>query len=333
MFQTSMNAALQAHGSPFLTFVLRAVTVTGYEQFFVALVLIVMFGINFRKGAILFQLIIWTAVATELCKEIANLPRPFWVSPEVQDLEVGTASGPGFDVMKGQGFLQTLPPEVVAAFRAQGGSPGFPSGHVASAAACWGGLGLLFDNRALRWATPFIVAVMAFSRMYLGRHFLADVLGGALVGSAALIIAYTVFRRLNFDKKMFDPENLIHAWRLPNLLFYSLQFLMPVILVLVTLLPPQLGGYMVGANFALLLSSLRGLPEGGDGALRRTARVCLAGLCFVLVALALSMSTQALGPAGGGPTASFLGGLLCSFAAIWGGLTLSRELGLYGKTA
>jgi hypothetical protein len=66
---------------------------------------------------------------------------------------------------------------------------GFPSGHVATTAA-WA-LGLAWSRRkpwqlggAVIW-----IALMALSRMYLGRHFPADVLGGLVVGVAGLAIA------------------------------------------------------------------------------------------------------------------------------------------------
>src|SRR5687767_15006173 len=66
---------------------------------------------------------------------------------------------------------------------------GFPSGHVATTAA-WA-LGLAWSRRkswqlgvAATW-----VALMALSRMYLERHFPADVLGGLVVGVAALALA------------------------------------------------------------------------------------------------------------------------------------------------
>ena len=66
---------------------------------------------------------------------------------------------------------------------------GFPSGHVATTAA-WA-VGLAWSRRkswqfcvAAAW-----VALMALSRMYLGRHFPVDVLGGLVVGIAALALA------------------------------------------------------------------------------------------------------------------------------------------------
>ena len=66
---------------------------------------------------------------------------------------------------------------------------GFPSGHVATTAA-WA-LGLAWSRRK-PWqlgAAATWIALMALSRMYLGRHFPADVIGGLVVGVAGLAIA------------------------------------------------------------------------------------------------------------------------------------------------
>ena len=72
----------------------------------------------------------------------------------------------------------------------------FPSGHSATAAALYGFAVYALWRRAATWGTRlnilfagiFLVAAIGFSRLYLGVHFLSDVLGGYLLGLLWLII-------------------------------------------------------------------------------------------------------------------------------------------------
>jgi len=66
----------------------------------------------------------------------------------------------------------------------------FPSGHSATAATLWGSLAVLGYLPAA--AAAIIIGSVMLSRMYLGVHFLGDVIGGALLGIALA----AAFRRL-----------------------------------------------------------------------------------------------------------------------------------------
>jgi membrane protein DedA with SNARE-associated domain/membrane-associated phospholipid phosphatase len=76
----------------------------------------------------------------------------------------------------------------------------FPSGHAAIAAALYGFAVYFLWRRAATWgrrlnilfAGIFLVAAIGFSRLYLGVHFLSDVLGGYLLGLLWLIIGISM---------------------------------------------------------------------------------------------------------------------------------------------
>ena len=121
---------------------------------------------------------------------IFGLPRPFFADARVACLDPGWDTAAAFRAMGGEGFFDLPAQAVIDAFRQKGMSFGFPSGHASGAVALWGGLAVVFRKRALAWLAPFLVALVAFTRLYLGVHFLADVLGGILLGGLVLFAAW-----------------------------------------------------------------------------------------------------------------------------------------------
>jgi len=73
----------------------------------------------------------------------------------------------------------------------------FPSGHATIAVAFYGLVGYLLMRSASRWwhkmsllcTTLALIAAIGLSRLYLGEHYLSDVLAGYLIGALWLIIA------------------------------------------------------------------------------------------------------------------------------------------------
>jgi membrane-associated phospholipid phosphatase len=72
----------------------------------------------------------------------------------------------------------------------------FPSGHALSSIAVYGALAFVFvggisswRSRALVGGIALLVAVIGFSRLYLGVHYLTDVLAGYSAGLAWLLLA------------------------------------------------------------------------------------------------------------------------------------------------
>jgi membrane-associated phospholipid phosphatase len=178
MFQTEPIIYLQSLGNQWFTHFMIQITNMGTTPFLVPIIVVAIFGVDFKKGFLLFQLFLWTNMVTETLKILVGFPRPDFVDNRVINLELGIKNTSPFsgNVMKS---IFALPDkQILKVFRLQEACKlGFPSGHVSLTTALWGGIAIVFNNRIIRILTPFVIGLMAFSRVYLGRHFIGDVLG------------------------------------------------------------------------------------------------------------------------------------------------------------
>lgn len=69
----------------------------------------------------------------------------------------------------------------------------FPSGHAANAATMAVALGIIFPRVWVWVAGAVWVALMMFSRTYLGVHWVTDTIGGALLGAGVVLILWAPF--------------------------------------------------------------------------------------------------------------------------------------------
>jgi membrane-associated phospholipid phosphatase len=333
MFQTGIHIALQTLASKPLTWLMIQVTATGYYQFIIVMVIAVLFGISLRKGFILFQIVAWTAMLSEIAKQIFGLPRPFFADARVACLDTGLDAATPFRAMGGKGFFDLPARAVIDAYRLKGMSFGFPSGHASGAVAMWGGLAVVFRSRWLAWLAPFLVALAAFSRMYLGVHFLADILGGLFLGGLVLVAAWELVGGDAGRERFFAAARSRLGAALPGVLYYFFLFILPTLLALLSLFNAMFAGFFVGLNAAFTLALRSGLPSDRGTPWTRLARVLLGGLLFLLLGLALKQAIALVPAAAGSPWENFLSAGLGTFFTIWGGLKLMARLGLYRKEA
>lgn len=259
------------------------ITTMGSSAFLAAAVISVTFGISFRKGFLLFQLLIWTGLITETLKTIIAFPRPDFVDNRVLNLEFGVKNTSPFSG-DGPGGVFALPDrEVLETFRLREAlthSPfGFPSGHVALTTALWGGTSAIFNSRTIKTVAPIMILLVAFSRLYLGRHFLGDVLGGATVGLIFLTV-FTLFLKSPLKDEFFRKENFEFAFRRQNIIFYSVIFVILPVLTALSLVSAEAAGFFLGTNAAYILIIRKGLPDDTGSAEQRVMRVFIALLLF-----------------------------------------------------
>jgi membrane-associated phospholipid phosphatase len=172
---------LQAHGGPVLTTAMYLVSLVGYTHFYVAIAVILALMHRMRAGTALLLLIALNGLVVNATKVGVSFPRPDAVDARIERLGAASSEG-GASATFQKVFAEGASPE-----RVDYGAYGFPSGHVAVATAFCLGLVFIFGWRWGWVGLVMWVPIVALSRMYLGRHFLGDVLGG--FGAGVIVAA------------------------------------------------------------------------------------------------------------------------------------------------
>ena len=130
---------------------MRAITALGYEEFFVLLLPTLYWCFDQMIGLRVGMALLIGTTFNTFFKFLFNNPRPYWVS------------------------------DSVSAYSHES-SFGIPSGHAQLAASVWGWLAVEVKKRWFSVAMVVIIFLIGVSRLYLGVHFLSDVLLGWLLG-------------------------------------------------------------------------------------------------------------------------------------------------------
>lgn len=324
MFEADPILWLQGLSAPWFAWCMHAISRLGDNWIYVPATLALLFGARLRPGLGVLLALMLVVVATDAAKHGFGLPRPSEVDARI--LDEGEAGRHLVGDGAADGFWALPSPAAIAAARARpDASFGFVSGHTSAATAFVLAMALLMRARRA-WAWGLVVAwplLMGMSRMYLGRHFLADVLGGLVVGVAAALLAAAFVRRLEAR----DPG----AWR-TWLLGLTGAGGLGLASGFVPWLDPGHAGGVAGTLLCMGVLMRAGFPDDAGPAAVRVARV--------LIALALAYGILSLleivYAAGGWPArhpaafVSIAGGYV---AVLIGAVALLRALRLYRPAA
>jgi membrane-associated phospholipid phosphatase len=307
------------------------ITSLGYSQFFFAAFLVIIFGIDFKKGFILIQVLLLTAAVTEFLKNTFALPRPFHVDSNVIRPDISKANDAPFKNMGALSFLGLLPQEVVDYYRClpEKISYGIPSGHTSAAVTFWGSIIILFENKYIKYISIVLIVLVPFSRLYLGRHFPADVLAGYVLGALILLLLYKTFFKHEELRSFLFPITSKNNIGIIEIVFTIYLIALPFLFFI--LLPhyfSKFTGYWFGINLASFLIPGQRIPEFGKGYIKRIAAVVSAVVVFYVIEIlmkfiidAFSLTQFDLG--------LFITGAVVSFTGIIFTLNLNRKLKLY----
>ena len=130
---------------------------TATEEFFMLVMPILYWCIDTTVGMRVGVVIMMSSSLVDIVKMICQFPRPYWL------------------FSKAQAFAQET-------------SFGLPSGHAQKVVALWGTMAVSF-KKSWFWVLSILMVIMiALSRLFLGVHFLSDVLTGLVITILFLII-------------------------------------------------------------------------------------------------------------------------------------------------
>jgi membrane-associated phospholipid phosphatase len=193
-FGVKVAIALQGLGS-WLVVPMQIFSFLGTEQFFLAILPALYWSVDAAAGLRVGVILLLSSSVNDVFKLAFHGPRPYWYSSQVKGYAAETSFGA-------------------------------PSGHAQISTGVWG---MLAASLRKNWAwvvAGIVVFLIGFSRLYLGVHFLHDVLLGWLIGA---LLLWLVLRT-------WDP---IAAW-LKKLSFgrqVLVAFLASLVMILIEAIP------------------------------------------------------------------------------------------------
>lgn len=153
---SQINILFQSLGD-WLFYPMRFFSFLGDEEFYLFIMPAIYWCIDSRLGLKLGLLLMLSNGINGIFKFIFHSPRPFWVNEKITAYIHETSFG-------------------------------VPSGHSQNAVAMWGYIATLTKKVWLRWLFILVFILVGLSRIYLGAHFILDVLIGWAIGGLVVFL-------------------------------------------------------------------------------------------------------------------------------------------------
>lgn len=160
---------VQSLGSPLLDKVFAGVTSMGDIMFYIGIISLIYWCFSKKTGIKLFCLVLFLGYLGVFLKNVFKTPRP--------DKALWRAEAEGY---------------------------GFPSGHMTVTTGFWSYLMMTMRKKWITIIASIIIFFVAFSRIYLGVHFILDIIGGFLVGLAVALCFYYLETKIRISLKFYQ---------------------------------------------------------------------------------------------------------------------------------
>ena len=171
-FELQFLKWLQSVRTGFLTALFEGITILGEETLVILFVVALWFAVDSRLAQKMFFVTICSMGLNGIVKNIAQVPRPFdkGIVPVRQETATGFS---------------------------------FPSGHTQNFST-WSTLfAIEFKKKWLTVLVAVFIALVAFSRLYLGVHYPSDVIVGVALGVGVAFLGNYLFERIEDERKLY----------------------------------------------------------------------------------------------------------------------------------
>ncbi len=244
-------------------------------------ILVLIGGINVRKGFLVLNVLGWSVLFMLGAKNYFDYPRPLAVDTALNSFGRAQTTE-NLVELQPSSFFEGFSNELLHKIRSSDvGRYGLPSGHTMIITAVWLSIALLMRKKWLCVFSIGLILLTMISRMYLGMHYLGDVSLGLLLGLLFTFGFNFIYKRSGLKEEVTTN-------------FASRVFLaVPIILFFFsTVIPSFQAGALIGLNLGLLLIlSIWGIPTLVDSYLKRAINA----LIFVLLYFAMFFLSRTLG--------------------------------------
>ena len=171
-FEISLIKPLHEYRNPIFDAFFKAMNFLDTDPFYFIILPIIWLGIDWKWGVRIFFVVMLCTLLVQDLKDLFVQPRPFDLAPELA-------------VIKVKGY-------------------GIPSGAALVSSCILGWLALVWRNKWV-WLFAFCyIGLLGFSRVYLGVHFISDVLMGWMIGGTLAYLCYRFERPLEIQLSRLD---------------------------------------------------------------------------------------------------------------------------------